>query len=251
MLNILLVEDEEPFLKSYAGLLGKIKSEITVFPVTSGEDALVILKQNPIDGSFLDIELPGISGLTLATKIREMEKYHFLPIVLVTGHDYNSPETFKATHCFDYISKPFTEADFMERAKSFIREIRAQRKQIQQRERMLILPTYTGTERVKLTDILYAEKTATREIRIVTFGHVYLRRNTPLEQFLIEIDDEMFTNSSKSCIVNTANISQIIPKSRKTYEIIFSDSARDRVREERCNLSISRHPTVMKLMQRG
>jgi len=246
MLNLLVVEDNEEFLSYCVHLLRKIKNDVTLFPVASGEEALTILEQNTIDGAFLDIELPGMDGLALAKRIRDMEKYHFLPIVFVTGQDHDHPETYKQYHNIDYISKPFTENMFIERATHFLNEIKAQRKLILKKERMIILPVEGGAVSVKLSDILYAERTYSRRIKVVTRRQDYLRSHTTMEKFFAELDDEMFAYCNRSCIVNISHIEEIRSDARKRWSIIFRDAY-----GKTCNLSGNYYSSVKSKWQKG
>jgi len=246
MLSLLVVEDEEGFLHYCAGLLRKINRNATIFTAASGEEALTILEQNTIDGAFLDIELPGMNGLTLAERIRDIERYHFLPVIFVTGKDYDYPKTYQLYRNLDYISKPFTEAAFIDKATDFIREIKAQKKLLLKKERVIILPVEGGSAGVMLEDILYAEKTPSRKIRVVTARHEYLRSYTTLEKFMAELDDEIFAYSTKSCIVNVSNIAEIRPVTRKTWDIVFRDAI-----DKKCSLSESYYTSVKNMWQKG
>jgi len=80
--QILLVDDEEKFLKLISHRL-KLMGFGT-FTATNGEDAVDILRQNPIDLAIVDLDMPGINGLVTITKLKEINPS--LQTVLLTGH---------------------------------------------------------------------------------------------------------------------------------------------------------------------
>lgn len=66
MLRALVVDDEIPALEELAYLLrrdGRIRQVLTA---GSGAEALRVLQQQPVDVIFLDIRMPGLTGLELA-----------------------------------------------------------------------------------------------------------------------------------------------------------------------------------------
>ena len=97
MKKILVVEDDNNELKFCVKALRKLNKDIYVVTAHSAEEALSYLNHNQsnIDGAFIDIGLPGIDGFSLAAKIRDMEKYHLLPIVFETATHNDFPETYK------------------------------------------------------------------------------------------------------------------------------------------------------------
>lgn len=103
IINLLLVEDDQDFSAALIPRLEKRHCTVTVVP--SAENVLDILKQRSFDVIVSDIKLPGMDGITLLEKIREIDKH--IPVILVTG--YASLETAKEAvklNAFDYLLKP-------------------------------------------------------------------------------------------------------------------------------------------------
>ncbi len=74
---------------------------------SSGKEALDVIQKNDIDIIFLDVEMPEMSGIQLAARIRE--KLPRLPIVYVTGftNDVNTDlESMESNERL--LQKPFT-----------------------------------------------------------------------------------------------------------------------------------------------
>jgi DNA-binding response OmpR family regulator len=116
--RILLVEDDPDIARlidlhlSDAGAL--------VEQVADGVDALARALQAPWDLILLDIELPGIDGMTLMRQIRRV--YPALPVLLVTarGAEADRVEGLDAG-ADDYIVKPFSMVELVARVRASIR----------------------------------------------------------------------------------------------------------------------------------
>jgi CheY-like chemotaxis protein len=67
-----------------------------------------VLKREHFDLIFLDVEMPGLTGLELCVKIRAMEPNRSTPIVFVTSHsDFGSRAQSALSGGNDFIAKPF------------------------------------------------------------------------------------------------------------------------------------------------
>lgn len=67
-----------------------------------------VLKREHFDLIFLDVEMPGLTGLELCVKIRAMEPNAATPIVFVTSHsDFGSRAQSALSGGNDFIAKPF------------------------------------------------------------------------------------------------------------------------------------------------
>ena len=78
---ILLVDDEPLLLRAYSRVL--TSAGFKVVTADSGEAALVKQREQPFNGVFLDLGLPGLGGLEVAQLIHERDPR--LPVVLMTG----------------------------------------------------------------------------------------------------------------------------------------------------------------------
>jgi DNA-binding NtrC family response regulator len=79
--RVLLVDDEEQFLDVLSQRLGTrgIDAETS----TSGEEALVKIKNRNFDAIVLDVMMPGIGGIETLKQIRK--EYPELQIIMLTG----------------------------------------------------------------------------------------------------------------------------------------------------------------------
>jgi DNA-binding NtrC family response regulator len=101
--NVLLVDDEEQFLKVLSQRLeGK---GLKVDTSTTGEEALKKVKGKDFDAIILDLVMPGMSGIETLKRIRSENPD--LQIILLTGHATveKGVEAMK-TGAVDFLEKP-------------------------------------------------------------------------------------------------------------------------------------------------
>ena len=104
MENILIVDDE----KNYTMIIGEILQEegYTSITASSGMEALDILNNEIIDLILTDVKMPGMSGIQLLEKIKELNPD--IPVIIMTA--YGSVEkAVDAMHrgAYTFILKPF------------------------------------------------------------------------------------------------------------------------------------------------
>lgn len=106
---IAIAVDDEPLMLHALVKAIKASDDITaVTDFTSCEDALSFIKSNPANIAFLDINMRGMGGLSLAEKI-----IGFCPdckIVFCTGYEEYAIPAFKL-HASGYLMKPISAAD--------------------------------------------------------------------------------------------------------------------------------------------
>lgn len=102
--NVLLIDDEVPFVESMAKILRK--HGINIFCAFSGDDALEKLKQHhAIDVVVLDIRMPGMDGFQLLREIRT--RHPLIEIIVLTGHaTFETAIEVIKQGAFDYLMKP-------------------------------------------------------------------------------------------------------------------------------------------------
>ena len=102
-LTVLVVDDEQPAVEELVWLLRRDPRVGQVLSCTAATEALRILQEREVDALFLDISMPGLSGLELAqvlSRFREPPR-----IVFVTAHEAHAVEAFEL-QAVDYVLKP-------------------------------------------------------------------------------------------------------------------------------------------------
>lgn len=80
--NVLVVDDEEIVRRSVT--YGLEKAQIHSFRVSEAQVALKVLSENRFDLLFIGIEMPGMNGLELCLKLRELPLQRETPIIFMT-----------------------------------------------------------------------------------------------------------------------------------------------------------------------
>jgi DNA-binding LytR/AlgR family response regulator len=115
-LRVLVVDDEQPALDELAFLLDRDHRIHDVRTCRSATEALRVLDDETVDVVFIDIHMPGLSGLELASVL---SRFKVAPqVVFVTAHDEHAVDAFDL-HAVDYVLKPVRE----ERLREAVRRV--------------------------------------------------------------------------------------------------------------------------------
>ncbi len=101
--KILLVDDEEIFVRNMAKLLNARGYEVTT--ALSGDAAIRALSEQLVDVVVLDLKMPGMDGLAT---LKEMQKLDlFTQVLMLTGHgSIDSALEAMRLGAYDYLTKP-------------------------------------------------------------------------------------------------------------------------------------------------
>lgn len=102
-LRVLVVDDERPALDEITYLLSADDRVAEVVSCDSATEGLRVLRQDEVDCVFLDIQMPGLTGLELADVLSRFREPP--PVVFVTAHDEHAVEAFDL-RAVDYVLKP-------------------------------------------------------------------------------------------------------------------------------------------------
>jgi len=141
--HVLLVEDEPHIAK---GLVFNLEQEgYRVTHVETGEEALTSLPRGDFDLVVLDLMLPGIGGLEVCRRLRAVDAH--LPVLMLTALAREEERVAGlAEGADDYLTKPFSLAEFLLRVKAILRRSRRAGAEIPNAE-----PYRFGANRVDLT----------------------------------------------------------------------------------------------------
>lgn len=103
MLNVILVDDEEPALIHLERLLQNDGRVQVTGTYTSAREGLGHLAEKHVDVAFLDIGMPEMNGLEAAERIQAL--YPSIRIVYVTAYSEYAVEAFEL-YALDYLLKP-------------------------------------------------------------------------------------------------------------------------------------------------
>jgi CheY-like chemotaxis protein len=104
--NILVVDDETISRRAVTHALERAK--LKSISVDDPNVALKLLSETSFDLVFLDVDLPGMNGHELCTKLRALPLHKKTPVVFVTGlTDFQNRANSTMSGGNDFIAKPF------------------------------------------------------------------------------------------------------------------------------------------------
>ena len=115
---VILVVDDELSMREFLKILLE-KEGFEVITASEATSAIELIKKQDFDLILSDIKMPGMGGLTLLEKIKEINSS--LPVIMITA--YASPENAviaMKSGAFDYITKPFKVDEILKIIKSAI-----------------------------------------------------------------------------------------------------------------------------------
>jgi len=116
-MKVMIVDDSKTIIKVlYSLLTNKIHKNIDIIECGSGEEALKILKDNPVDLILLDVVMNGLDGYETCQRIKKEPETNAIPIIFLTSKN-EEKDILKGFEVggVDYIFKPFREAEFIAR----------------------------------------------------------------------------------------------------------------------------------------
>jgi two-component SAPR family response regulator len=100
------VDDEVLILQMVVDMCRKLPELDDVQGFASSQEAQDWLQDHPVDLAILDIDMPGISGITMARKLKEKDPE--AAVIFLTGYSQYAVEAF-AMHASGYLLKPVSE----------------------------------------------------------------------------------------------------------------------------------------------
>jgi two-component system, LytTR family, response regulator len=262
-IRAIIVDDEELARRGIELRLAGHPDVTVVAHCENGREAIqAVVKENP-DLMFLDIQMPGLSGFEVLTRL----PHESLPmIIFVTAFDRYALDAFEA-QAIDYLLKPINDVRFAQ-ALDRVRIYWQQRSALQQRERLMQLiaatrgaaavdeqvmrelsaqsgqPQYpdilpirddAGTVRLDVCKIDWIDA-AGDYMCVHADGHTYVLRET-MKSLETVLDPRIFQRVHRSTIVNVRRVRRLRPHTNGEYfltledgqEIKLSRSYRDRV----------------------
>lgn len=117
--RILIVEDNAISRKVVSEILDVVG--FTVDTVENGVKAVEVVKQKRYDAVLMDVQMPGMDGYEVCTRLKSNPETRDIPILFITALDESGHKTkgFEAG-AVDYITKPFDIAEVRARVKTHL-----------------------------------------------------------------------------------------------------------------------------------
>lgn len=241
VLRALIVDDEFPARAELRYRLGKFPDVEVVGEAATAREALQLIGALAYDVLFLDVQMPGLSGIDLAKELRERSG---TPprVVFVTAYDEYAVEAF-GTRAVDYLLKPVDDARLAET----IERLREDRYEPARPLRVddggapvgLDCLIWVPTDRegktipVALDDVVFIS--AEGENVFVHTGAETLRIRFTLQYLAERLPADRFFRCHRSYIVNTYQVKEIVPYFNGTYLLGMKDRNHTKVPVSRGN----------------
>jgi two-component system LytT family response regulator/two-component system response regulator LytT len=226
-----IVVDDESLARDELAYLLKDFAEVEVIATASnGLEAVDLIRKLEPEVVFLDVHMPGLDGMGVVRRLREMglDAPRF---IFVTAYDQYAVEAFRL-EAMDYLLKPVDKArlaESIERAQRAVQEKKASEPLAPAK------PASPATPRTKLlirsnnrnfivdaNDVIYA----TIDNGLITLvatnleGHSNYRT---IEDLQSNLDPDMFWRVHRSYLVNINRIKEVVPWFKSSYQLRLDD----------------------------
>ena len=226
-----LVVDDEQLARDELSFLLKDFPEIEIVETASnGLEAIKLIEEIEPDLVFLDVQMPGLDGLSVIRKLRE--KTDQLPhFVLTTAFDQYAVEAFRL-EALDYLLKPVEKERL---AESVQRARRIADDNFQAEEKALEATPRSSIQRTKLLvrannrnlivdakDLIYATIDEGL-ITVVTSSFEGQSNYRTIEELQSNLDPNLFWRVHRSFLVNINKIREVIPWFKSSFQLKMDD----------------------------
>ncbi|MBM3737050.1 MAG: response regulator transcription factor [Acidobacteria bacterium] len=232
----LLVDDERLALDELAYLLQDFPDVEVVATASNGPEAVKRIDDLEPDLVFLDVQMPGMDGLSVIRKVR-VSGGHQPYFVLATAFDQHAVEAFRL-EALDYLLKPVDKERLAESISRAQRSL-AERARTAPPEPPAPPPLPPGPkppiERAKILvraqgrhlvvdsqDIIYAT-IQDGTITVVTGAIEGVANYRTIEEMQSHLDPDTFWRVHRSYLVNLHRIKEVIPWFRSSYQLKMDD----------------------------
>lgn len=117
--KVMIVEDNELNMKLFHDLLEA--HDIAVIQTRDGREVLDMARAEKPDLILMDIQLPEVSGLDVTKWIKDDADLKAIPVIAITAFAMKGDEEkIRQGGCEDYISKPISVMQFLEKVKKYL-----------------------------------------------------------------------------------------------------------------------------------
>ena len=236
-----VIADDEPGMRM---IMRKMIEKAVGFTLCgeadNGPDLLKLVEQYKPQVCFLDVEMPGMTGLECAKAIQDTDPRTIL--VFATAHEDYMAQAFEV-YAFDYMVKPFKVERVMKTLER-IRQVIGGRAQPQseQAEKLeehikaipargassgrIMLHHKEGVNFINQSDILLVQRENRSTVLYATNGRRF-ETSEALGDVEARLDPKIFFRCHKSYIINLNVIDNITPYGRWTYVVHLTGTTQD------------------------
>lgn len=233
-MKAIIVEDEFPAQEELKYLIETHSSIQVTNCFEDGLDVLKFLQENDTDAIFLDINIPSLDGMLLASNISKFAKKPY--IIFTTAYKEHAAQAFEL-EAFDYILKPYDEkriaAMLHKLEAAFLRELNQTHKEeglsFQKNDSvkglgMDVRVNLRKNDKIIVTDVndIYYALASEKVTMVYTFQEEYTMPMS-ISEFHSSLPQNLFFRCHRSYTVNLSKIREIVPWFNQTYMIRLKD----------------------------
>jgi DNA-binding LytR/AlgR family response regulator len=216
LMRVLVVDDEAPARSELLHLL-RAHDGIAADEAPGAAEALARVGETAYDAIFLDVEMPGLTGLDAAALVRAGPAPP--AVVFVTAHAEYAVEAF-AVEAFDYLLKPVDP----ERLARVVERLRERRPGELDPPRRIPVVAGGRTELVDVEQMYFAQADGDY-CRVHTYDRSYLSTST-LGELEESLPAQRFARIHRSSLVNLAKVAAVKRAGADRLRLVMDDAAR-------------------------
>jgi two-component system, LytTR family, response regulator LytT len=216
VIRALVVDDEAPARSELRYLLDAYEGMSVVGEAATAEDALELVRSVECDVVFLDVEMPGLTGIDAARLVRERRDPP--AVVFVTAHGEYAVDAF-AVEAFDYLLKPIDP----ERVARVVARLHERSVEDAGPVEKIPVATVRGTELLEYDQIHYVEADGDHS-RVHTYDQSYFCAASlhELEERLVP---RRFARVHRSYLVNLSKVAGIRRTAPDRFRLRLADAS--------------------------
>lgn len=152
-LSVLIVDDEPHARRHIKDLAAKSEDVAVIYECKNGKEVFNLLKHQVPSIIFLDINMPGINGIEVASKLKTVNSL----IIFSTAYGQYALKAFEL-EAFDYLLKPFEDQRFFEVLNRATNEIEIRQQAAFSQKFTSLYEQYQNTITPHLTEFKVKEK---------------------------------------------------------------------------------------------
>ena len=235
-IRVVIADDEEGMRMILRKMIAKAEGFTLCAEAENGPQMLELVEKYRPQVCFLDVEMPGMTGLECAKMIQDTDPHTIL--VFATAHDDYMAQAFEV-YAFDYMVKPFRMERVMKTLER-IREVTLHRGEKKQAAEppfhagavrgaaagRIMLHHKEGVNFVNQADILLVQRENRSTVLYATQGRRF-ETSEALGDVEARLDPAIFFRCHKSYIINLNVIDSITPYGRWTYVVHLAGTQQD------------------------
>jgi len=226
-----IIADDEPLASGELAFLLKDFPEVELLATgTNGLEALELIQRFNPDVAFLDVQMPGLDGLSVVRRLREREGDDTPYFIFSTAFEQYAVEAFQL-EALDYVLKPVDKgrlAATIERAQRFVQE---KSNSLERQPALsespaphpkLVVRSGPRNLIIDSADLIYAT-IENGVITLFTQGGEGQSNYKTLDELQANLDPAIFWRTHRSYLVNINQIREVVPWFNAGYQLKMSD----------------------------